>query len=85
MFEFDRMLDVLYLFIDGFLVFVKVKFILVGFFCVREFFGNIFFVNLVVFGMVVLIDFIFGGINFIVIFVNYIINKMLIKKKIFCK
>lgn len=83
--NFEGMLDILYLFIDGFLDFVKVKFILVGFFCVREFFGNIFSVNLVVFGMVVLIDFIFGGINFIVIFVNYIINKMLIKKKIFCK
>lgn len=83
--EPDRMLDVPYLSTDGSSDFVKVKPTLVGSSCVRESSGNTFSVNLAVPGMVVLTDSIFGGINFTVTPANHIINKMLIKKKTFCK
>lgn len=59
--------------IEGLFDFVKVNFIVVGLCCCLEFLGNIFLVKGIVFGRVLFIEFIFGGINLIIIFIkNYI-------------
>lgn len=59
--------------IEGLFDFVKVNFIVVGLCCCLEFLGNIFLVKGIVFGRVLFIEFIFGGINLIIIFIKNIL------------